>query len=447
MKKIHLYITYITCIILILALPPANVFATANADAAAAGAVTVKVDGKAVVFPDAKPFVDANNRVLAPLRPIAEAMGIDVSWHEPSQKAYFSESYSEANSLRINDLKYVGKPFYNDNIMVRFTIGADFIWCLRNWTVAGGPLPEEFYDISMDYTSDYMEMDTEAVIIDGRTYAPVRYLAEAFDRAVEWDDSTGTVSIERQKELSPSSAYDSNQKNVPIHETLFNEYMRLFEMMEYNVKGADFTNALLAYAADRTFPSHTVYGEWGPFEYIRIFCRKYRDVMKTASALYDESVVSLFSNAPTDLILYDYDVETRELRVAYADPPYYPCPLLFSYTEDENICELIVCTSLQYGNSGYFIEPNALDDKEFHDYIYPDVMSPDEYYADEGNYQVLMDDLILNYGYDEYLRSIKIDMRRVVDFFNAYPEKARKYKVTFVSDGSAYKLKDIMRVD
>ena len=35
----------------------------------------------------------------------------------------------------------------------------------------------------------------EAVLIDGRTYAPVRALAEALGRTVEWDEPSKTVTI------------------------------------------------------------------------------------------------------------------------------------------------------------------------------------------------------------------------------------------------------------
>ena len=38
-------------------------------------------------------------------------------------------------------------------------------------------------------------MDTAAVIIEGRTYAPIRYLAEFFGFHVDWDGATRTVFI------------------------------------------------------------------------------------------------------------------------------------------------------------------------------------------------------------------------------------------------------------
>ena len=40
-----------------------------------------------------------------------------------------------------------------------------------------------------------VKMDTAAVIISDRTYAPVRYLAEYFGHSVGWDSATRTVRI------------------------------------------------------------------------------------------------------------------------------------------------------------------------------------------------------------------------------------------------------------
>ena len=36
-------------------------------------------------------------------------------------------------------------------------------------------------------------MDTAAVIVNSRTYAPIRYLAEFFGYKVDWDGKTKTV--------------------------------------------------------------------------------------------------------------------------------------------------------------------------------------------------------------------------------------------------------------
>ena len=49
----------------------------------------VSVDGVPVAFTDAKPFVDENGRTMVPLRPIADAMGLQVGWIQEQQMAIF----------------------------------------------------------------------------------------------------------------------------------------------------------------------------------------------------------------------------------------------------------------------------------------------------------------------------------------------------------------------
>ena len=113
--------------------------------------IGVLVDGRAVSWPDAKPFVDANSRTMVPLRAVADALGLEVNWDGAARTASFSRS---------------GRTIY-------FTIGG-----------------------SVAYTTEgTVPMDTAAVIVDSRTYAPVRYLAEYFGHTVDWDGTTGTVII------------------------------------------------------------------------------------------------------------------------------------------------------------------------------------------------------------------------------------------------------------
>lgn len=45
--------------------------------------------------------------------------------------------------------------------------------------------------------SGTVEMDTAAVIVNDRTYAPVRYLAEFFGYTVDWDGKSRTVIINK----------------------------------------------------------------------------------------------------------------------------------------------------------------------------------------------------------------------------------------------------------
>ena len=123
-----------------------------NSAAPAKSAVSVTVNGKAVEWTDAAPFIDKNNRTMVPLRAVADAMGLTVDWDGAAREAVFS----------------------NGSKTIYFPIGST-----TARTGDGGKV----------------KMDTAAVIVNSRTYAPIRYLAEYFGYEVGWDGATKTVSL------------------------------------------------------------------------------------------------------------------------------------------------------------------------------------------------------------------------------------------------------------
>ena len=118
--------------------------------------LSVEVNGAEIVFPDAKPFIDENSRTLIPLRAIGEALELEVEWNKEDRTA----------------------SFIGEEITVIFTID------------------NEEYEIVKGEESEKAKMDTKAIISEDRTYAPVRYLAEAFGYTVGWDNDTKTVTID-----------------------------------------------------------------------------------------------------------------------------------------------------------------------------------------------------------------------------------------------------------
>ena len=142
--------------------------------ASAAKDISVKVNGKEVVWTDARPYIDQNNRTLVPLRAVADAMGLDVAWDGAKRIASFSQS----------GVAYEGRcPWTNT---IQFPIGSRTATGIAaaNWVNS---------EPDIDYTT--VKMDTAAVIRNDRTYAPIRYLAEYFDCTVKWDNATRTVLI------------------------------------------------------------------------------------------------------------------------------------------------------------------------------------------------------------------------------------------------------------
>ena len=120
-------------------------------------AIHVAVNGAEVQWTDAEPFLDENGRTMVPLRAVGDALGLSVGWDDDAREASFTDG---------------AKAIF-------FPIGS-------TEARAGllGTIP----------------MDTAAVIVDGRTYAPVRYLAEYFGYTVDWDGVSRTVVIESKGE-------------------------------------------------------------------------------------------------------------------------------------------------------------------------------------------------------------------------------------------------------
>ena len=119
--------------------------------------INVTVEGTPVAWTDAKPFIDENDRTLVPLRPIANALGLEVTWNDDTNTASFTDGITTVDFI-------VDSPEYRA-YMNGYNIYA------------------------------YTEMDTKAVIKDSRIFAPARYLAESFQYNVGWEDATKSVSI------------------------------------------------------------------------------------------------------------------------------------------------------------------------------------------------------------------------------------------------------------
>ncbi len=124
--------------------------------------VDVRVNGVVTEFPDAKPYIDENDRTLIPLRFVSEALGADVSWNQQHKIASV-----EKNGIRCD-----------------ITIGSKAMAVTQNGK-----------------TSTVM-MDTQAVLKDSRTFVPIRYVAEALGAYVDYANYWKMVGI-WQDVLSP----------------------------------------------------------------------------------------------------------------------------------------------------------------------------------------------------------------------------------------------------
>ena len=117
------------------------------------GNIAARVFGE-VVINDAAPVI-RNERTMLPARFVAEALGGSVAWNGAEQKVTITK---EDTTLEI----YIGKTFA---------------------VVNGTPV----------------QLDAPAYIENGRTYLPVRLIAEGLHAAVVWNSETQEITITPNK--------------------------------------------------------------------------------------------------------------------------------------------------------------------------------------------------------------------------------------------------------
>jgi len=122
-------------------------------NANAAQKITVKVDGKIINF-DVEPYID-NGRTMVPIRFISEALGAKVDWNDTYKLV----------TITLGDMKVEQK------------IG-------KTVAIVNG---------------QEVNFDVPAVIKNGRTMVPVRFVSEALEANVEWEATTRTVIITTKK--------------------------------------------------------------------------------------------------------------------------------------------------------------------------------------------------------------------------------------------------------
>ncbi len=113
--------------------------------------INININGVDVIFTEStgNPYVDENYRTQVPLRVTMERAGADVTW----------------------DSEYYTAIIEKKGTVVRVPIGVKYI------DVDGKQIPT----------------DTAAVIIDGKTYLPIRPVLEAVNFNVNWDNELQTV--------------------------------------------------------------------------------------------------------------------------------------------------------------------------------------------------------------------------------------------------------------
>ena len=126
-----------------------------------------------VILDDDELFFDSppqliNGRTMVPLRAIFEAMGAHIDWNGYTQTV----------------------TAVKDDTIVVLTIG----------------------NTSPTINKQIVKIDQPGIIINGRTFAPLRFVAEAFGGTVDWNDKTQTAYISMYLQSTSGNAEINNDK-------------------------------------------------------------------------------------------------------------------------------------------------------------------------------------------------------------------------------------------
>ncbi len=144
----------------------------------------VKYDGKTAALEkvtiDASPFINPlYSRTVVPLRFVADALGLNVDWYEQNRSVIIEGTLGDTNKYL--EIPFVKKPKkYVENV---------------------NGVKKEIYEVGTVVYVDGKPMDIKQqgygsfVVVDGRTYAPIRVIAELFGTDVKWRARQKTVII------------------------------------------------------------------------------------------------------------------------------------------------------------------------------------------------------------------------------------------------------------
>lgn len=158
------------------------------ATAAAAPAVTVTVRGTEVSWTDAVPYLDGG-RTMVPVRAASEAMGLEVRWDAAARRIDLSRTYTSDGSPYRAELQS-GQWEYLAQRTMRLWIGQGTYEVVNEYAVQDGRT------VTASRTGEHTgELDAAPVIRGGRSYVPIRHVAEQFGFDVLWDGAARTVRI------------------------------------------------------------------------------------------------------------------------------------------------------------------------------------------------------------------------------------------------------------
>lgn len=152
-------------------------------DPSAAGfdVINVSFMGSNIPWTDVVPYINSDKRTMVPLRAVGEGLGLTVWWDREKQAAVFKgTAYYDDGVDRDGGLN--GAPC---EVTMSFPVGS------KQATV----IYKSMDSPSVQTRTKTVQMDTAAVKSNGRTFAPIRFLAETFGYGVTWNGEKRTVEL------------------------------------------------------------------------------------------------------------------------------------------------------------------------------------------------------------------------------------------------------------
>lgn len=212
MKKL---ISIITIIMIITSIFPVSVFGSdiPNND------IDISVNGKLIekYHDNMRPFIDNNSRTQVPLRTLAEAMGFEVIWEGKTSK--------------------ITIPTENGNVVLQ--IGSN----------------------KVQTPDGTISMDTAAVVINGRTYVPIRFVSEALGWTVGYKqnrDNSGKSASRATHIITVDKITESGTTTTKEENGIMVQGVRKYEF-NMDLRNNEYLNEL----AEQYGKGYFNIGKWG----------------------------------------------------------------------------------------------------------------------------------------------------------------------------------------
>jgi hypothetical protein len=220
--------------------------------------IQVKVHDEVVLFPDAQPYLDENNRTMVPVRFVAESLGAEVKW------------IGESSTIQIK----------LDNKEILFKIGEKLI----------------------KVNGELRQIDTVTVLKDKRTFVPLRFVSEGLGYQVEWSDNVvqivNSTMAEKPSEVTPGSSKEEKPK---------------LEDIVY-VKPTESNIEIIIY--DKTKPENADRVDWSVILDARLeLAPQHLQTKAFLQERFDNSVVTEIMNYISKKTHYYYDLPSKTIEL------------------------------------------------------------------------------------------------------------------------------------